>query len=73
MVYSVCVSVAVEKGSNPAGGPVLTIHGFPTSSHDWSKVCLPVYCAACLSVCLSVYHLACLWFQKDTKATFYVS
>nr|AEF33392.1 mesoderm-specific transcript protein [Crassostrea ariakensis] len=28
----------VEKGSNSAGGPVLTIHGFPTSSHDWSKV-----------------------------------
>eukprot|EP00105_Crassostrea_gigas_P000755 XP_011412681.1 PREDICTED: mesoderm-specific transcript homolog protein isoform X1 [Crassostrea gigas] len=28
----------VEKGSNPAGGPVLTIHGFPSSSHDWSKV-----------------------------------
>lgn len=28
----------VEKGSNSAGGLVLTIHGFPTSSHDWSKV-----------------------------------
>ncbi|XP_078310046.1 mesoderm-specific transcript homolog protein-like [Crassostrea virginica] len=28
----------VEKGDNPAGGVLLTVHGFPTSSHDWSKV-----------------------------------
>lgn len=28
----------VEKGSNKDGGVLLTIHGFPTSSHDWIKV-----------------------------------
>lgn len=59
-----CVCVAVEKGSNPAGGPVLTIHGFPSSSHDWSKVCLPVYWAACLSVCLSFSLSACGYKKK---------
>ena len=31
-------SFSVEKGDNPAGGVLLTVHGFPTSSHDWSKV-----------------------------------
>lgn len=54
----------MEKGSNPAGGPVLTIHGFPSSSHDWSKVCLPVYWAARLSVCLSFSLSACGYKKK---------
>lgn len=31
-------SFSVEKGDNPGGGVLLTVHGFPTSSHDWSKV-----------------------------------
>ena len=32
------MTFSVEKGDNAAGGVLLTVHGFPTSSHDWSKV-----------------------------------
>lgn len=68
-VQCMCVCVAVEKGSNPAGGPVLTIHGFPSSSHDWSKVCLPVYWAARLSVCLS-FSLSAYGYKKKIRPPF---